>query len=195
MSEGRGLGAATKVGVVSDTHGYFDPLLTETLAGVKVILHAGDVGSEDVLESLERIAPVYAVRGNVDSPEVSLPPSRELELAGCHIELMHILPFPPAELEALGRNSPAPGEPLHRAEELGKAFQPTTEVVIFGHTHAPCRVWLGRRLFFNPGAAGKKRFTLPRSCGVLKIGPDGITAHLYSLESASAAFPSSSLGS
>ena len=61
-----------RVGVVSDTHGFFDPFLKDVLAGVDIILHGGDVGSEEVLDELNRIAPVHAVRGNVDGPDLDL---------------------------------------------------------------------------------------------------------------------------
>ena len=64
-----------KIGVVSDTHAFFDPHLTELLAGVDAILHAGDVGSQEVLDELGRIAKVHAVRGNIDPAKLKLPPS------------------------------------------------------------------------------------------------------------------------
>ncbi len=175
-------GSRVQVGVVSDTHGYLDPRLPPALAGVSVILHAGDVGSEDVLDNLRRIAPVHAIRGNVDGPELSLPLSAEFKLAGCRIEMVHILPFSQSELEALGQESPSAGGLTARAEKWLNAFKSETGLVIFGHTHSPCQVRLGRCLFFNPGAAGKKRFALPRSCGVLEISDGEISARLISLE-------------
>ena len=69
-----------KIGVVSDTHGFFDARLQELLAGVELILHAGDVGKLEVLDELERIAPVRAVKGNIDSPLAALPLSLTLRL-------------------------------------------------------------------------------------------------------------------
>jgi putative phosphoesterase len=171
-----------KVGVVSDTHGYFDPRLAQALAGVSVILHAGDVGSQSVLDELSLIAPVHAVRGNVDGAGLSLPPSVELELAGCRVEMMHILPFSPSELEALRQADSKGGGVLLRSRKLRGAFNPQTDVVIFGHTHSPCQVRLGRCLFFNPGSAGRKRFSLPRCCGLMEIGGGGVRARLIALE-------------
>ena len=75
-----------KIGVISDTHGYLDPQLAEVLAGVDAILHAGDVGSEEVLRDLEGLAKVYAVRGNVDSADMNLPPSLSASLITCRLK-------------------------------------------------------------------------------------------------------------
>ncbi|HKS97787.1 MAG TPA: metallophosphoesterase family protein, partial [Terriglobia bacterium] len=157
-----------KIGVVADTHGYFDPRLRELLAGVEMILHAGDVGKQEVLDELAEIAPVRAVRGNVDPPELSLPPSLKLGLAGLQVEMMHILPVPQSEVEDWAeRTLDVDGKPPRRSEPFLKTFEDATDVVVFGHSHQPCVVTLGRRLFFNPGSAGKKRFDLPRCCGLL----------------------------
>ena len=171
-----------KIGVVSDTHGYFDPLLKQALSGVEVILHGGDVGSASVLDELNQIAPVHAVRGNVDSPELNLPPSLKLAIGGLHVEMMHILPVPQSEIEEWGgRVAPPDAPPPRRSEAFLRTFDDATGVVVFGHSHQPCLVTLGRRLFFNPGSAGKKRFDLPRSYGLLDILPDGIRASVKRL--------------
>lgn len=171
-----------KVGVVSDAHGFFDPALREHLAGVECILHAGDVDSESVLDKLADIAPVHAVRGNVDPTSLSLPLSRKLRLEGARIEMQHILPVPQSELEAWSDGA-RPGK-LHSKgrETFLKSFDGATRVVIFGHSHEPFLAAIERVLFFNPGSAGKKRFSLPRCCGVLEISPRGIKGMIRGLE-------------
>ncbi len=171
-----------KVGVVSDTHGYFDPRLKELLAGVEFILHGGDVGSQEVLDELTNIAPVHAVRGNVDPEELDLPPSRTLCFVGTQVELQHQLPVPQSELNAwsdgalLGKMHP------ERRDDFLKSFEAPTRVVVFGHSHQPCLMTLGHKLFFNPGSAGEQRFSFPRCCGVLEVFPRGIRGTILSLE-------------
>jgi len=174
-----------RVGVVSDTHGFFDPRLKDLLAGVDVILHGGDVGSEEVLDALNRIAPVRAVRGNVDSPDLGLPLSLKLSLESLQIEMMHILPIPQSLLEEWSDAALPGGRPPQRSEKFLATFDEATGVGVFGHTHQPCLTTLGDRLFFNPGSAGKKRFDLPRCCGLLEIlrgqvqtSADGSLRHL-----------------
>src|SRR5579863_10613332 len=171
-----------KIGVVSDTHGYFDPRLRELLAGVEVILHAGDVGTQEVLDGLGQIAPVRAVRGNVDPPELNLPPSLKLSLAGLGVEMLHILPVPQSEVEEWAdRTLEIDGKPPRRSEAFLETFDDSTGLVVFGHSHQPCLVTLGRRLFFNPGSAGKQRFRLPRCYGLLEISANGIHASIERL--------------
>jgi putative phosphoesterase len=177
-----------RIGVVSDTHGYFDPYLEEVLAGVDVILHAGDVGCQEVLDQLGLIAPVRAISGNVDSADLSLPPSLKLDLCGVQVEIVHILPVPQSELEEKIA-SPAGAPPPRRSRRLSEYFEETTRAVIFGHSHKPWLVISGGRLFFNPGSAGKKRFSLPRCCGLLKIVPGGIRAQVQLLEKYNGALP------
>jgi uncharacterized protein len=170
------------IGVVSDTHGYFDPCLREVLTGVDVILHGGDVGSPEVLDELQRIAPVYAVRGNVDSPASTLPLSLTLNFAWLQVEITHILPVPQSELEEWADLAPRNGKPPRRSERLLRTFSESTGAIVFGHSHTPCLVNLGGILFFNPGSAGKKRFSLPRTCGLLEVSPDYLRATIKPLE-------------
>lgn len=178
-----------KIGVVSDTHGHFDPRLPELLAGVEAILHAGDVGSEDVLEQLGQIAKVYAVRGNVDSAALKLPLSLKASFEGVQIEVRHQLAAPQAELEAwsdgelLGKMQP------ERREAFLRGFEEATRVVVFGHSHQPCLLTVGHRLFFNPGSAGQQRFSLPRCCGLLEVFPRGVRGTMVSLERLSDKLP------
>lgn len=178
-----------KIAVVSDTHGYFDPRLKKLLEGVDSILHAGDVGSQEVLDELRQIAPVHAVRGNVDLAALKLPPSLTLRFEGVQVELRHSLEVPQTELEhwadgaLLGRMQP------ERLEAFLKAFAETTHVVMFGHSHKACLVTLRHVLFFNPGSAGPKRFSLPRSFGLLEIFPRGVRGNIVSLERANEKLP------
>jgi uncharacterized protein len=171
-----------KIGVVSDTHGFVDPRLLELLAGSDAILHGGDVGSEEVLEELKRIAPVHAVRGNVDSTSLKLPPSLRRTFEGVQVEIQHELPVPQGELEhwadgaLLGKMQP------ERRDTFLNNFDAATRVVVFGHSHQPCLVTIGHTLFFNPGSAGHKRFSLPRCFGFLEIFPRGVRGDIVSLD-------------
>ena len=171
-----------KIGVVSDTHNFLDPRLAELLEGADAVLHAGDVGSQEVLDGLARIARVDAVRGNADPEELELPPSRALRYANVQIELMHQLPVPQSELQEW--TDGALLEKMHpeRREAFLKGFDELTRVVIFGHSHQPCLLTLGHKLFFNPGSAGAQRFSLPRCCGLLEIFPRGVRGTVVSLE-------------
>ncbi len=171
-----------KIGVVSDTHGYFDPKLRDVLKDVRAILHAGDVGSAEVLAELQAIAPVHAVRGNVDGSELSLPLTAAVEFDGLHVEMMHILPVPQSELKAWGEGTVAGGKAPMRSERFLATFKPETGMVIFGHSHEPCLVSLGDRLFFNPGSAGRKRFSLPRCCGIMEVAGGRLWASVVPLE-------------
>jgi len=176
------LAKTMRLGVVSDTHGYFDPCLREMLAGVDAILHGGDVGSPEILDELRQIAPVHAVRGNVDSPELNLPLSLTLNLTWLQVEIVHILSVPQSDLGKWAGLASRKGKPPQRRERFLKTFSESTGAVVFGHSHAPCLVNLGGILFFNPGSAGKKRFSLPRTCGLLEIFPDHLQATIKPLE-------------
>ncbi|WHZ16837.1 MAG: hypothetical protein OJF52_003687 [Nitrospira sp.] len=141
-----------RIGVVSDTHGLFDRALLRHFAGVDHILHAGDIGKREVIEQLERIAPVTAVSGNVDGFEASgVPVEQVIELAGRRIALYHRL----YEKGKLTRD--------------GAGFLERTKPVIcvYGHSHQPKAEWREGVLLFNPGSAGPKRFHLPRAVGLL----------------------------
>lgn len=178
-----------KIGVISDTHGYFDPGLAEHFAGVDAILHAGDVGSREVLDELELLAPIHAVRGNVDWENSGLPPSRTLQFENVKLALLHALPVPQTELAAWADGKPLGKLHPDRREDFLESFGQGVRVVVFGHSHQPCLLTLSHTLFFNPGSAGKKRFTLPRTCGVLEIYPRGLRGSIINLESSSEAMP------
>jgi putative phosphoesterase len=178
-----------KIGVVSDTHGFFDPALRQLLAGVDEILHAGDVDSQDVLDDLTEIAPVEAVRGNVDPADLNLPLSLTSRFESIQVEMRHILPVPQSELVAWSDGASVGKVRPRRFEGFLKNFDKETRVVIFGHSHEPCLITIGQTLFFNPGAAGKKRFSLPRCCGLLEISPRGIRGTIRALEGEDKSLP------
>jgi uncharacterized protein len=171
-----------KAGLVSDTHGYFDPRLRNLLSGVSLIVHAGDVGDEGTLEQLSLIAPVQAVKGNVDPPELALPLTRTLEWEGLRIEVAHMLPVAQAQVNRWSRGQAVSQPETVRRDRFLKCFHPLTRVVIFGHTHQPCLLELEGKLFVNPGSAGKKRFSLPRCCATMTRSPGRVEVKIVSLE-------------
>ena len=141
--------------------------MPELLRGVEHILHAGDIGDPGIIDELSNIAPVTAVRGNNDrtGPASYYPEKVTLELAGMTIHLTHQMNLP---------------------KELGDPrFKPyldaSVDVVVFGHSHRAAERRLGPVLFFNPGAAGKRRFKLIPSIGTLSIGDDEVQGTIYQL--------------
>ncbi len=143
------------LGVVSDTHGYMDPRVAPLLQGVDHILHAGDIGKGDIIGQLGLIAPVTAVRGNNDRepPESLHPEEVTLELEGLHIHLTHQVKVPKDAKSRLFK-------PYHDSG---------MQVVVSGHSHIALQRQLGDVLFFNPGAAGKRRFNVVLSIGLLEL--------------------------
>jgi putative phosphoesterase len=144
-----------RVGVISDTHGLVRAEALDALQGVDVIVHAGDVGGSHVLQELGELAPVIAVRGNVDFEPWAraLPDRRRLDLGGAPVLLLH-------DRAAVGPDPAAKG----------------IRVVVFGHSHQPLAEKEGAVLWFNPGSAGPRRFQLPVSLGRLEI-EDGRVSH------------------
>lgn len=139
------------IGLVSDTHGLVRPDLYSALDGVELILHAGDVGGEDVLAELATIAPVEAVAGNVDPPGTSgLVASLEREIDGVRIHVSH------------GHEIGVP------TPERLLALYPH-DVLVYGHTQRQLITRAGQRLVINPGAAGPRRFSLMPSVAKLVI--------------------------
>jgi putative phosphoesterase len=148
------------IGLISDTHGLVRPEVFDALAGVELILHAGDVGSQTVLHELRAIAPIRAVHGNVDAPgDPHLEPAIDLDAGGRSIHVSHG--------HELG--SPTP-------EKLLSAYD--ANVVVYGHTHKALIERAGTRLVVNPGAAGPKRFNLRPSVAVLTITHHSAEARL-----------------
>jgi putative phosphoesterase len=143
-----------RLGVITDTHGLYDPAIERHFAGVAEILHAGDIGDQDVIRHLRRLAPVTAVSGNVDDYEASGFPRRlVLRRGGIRIALCHVL-------YESGKLTPEAQAWLDREQP---------EVCVFGHSHRPTLSRHGRTLLFNPGSAGPRRFSLPRGIGILTI--------------------------
>ena len=171
-----------KIGVVSDTHGYIDPHLPKLLSGVDEILHAGDVGSEAVLDLLRAVAPVQAVRGNIDPAGLGLAPTLTQRFGSAEIHMLHELPKPQSALREWARADPLQGKSAEHCRRFLESLPEKCSVVIFGHSHEPCALILSGKLFFNPGSAGKKRFSLPRCCGLLEISVQGVHATFLGLE-------------
>lgn len=171
-----------KIGIVSDTHGFFDERLANVLAGVEVILHAGDVGSKDVLDQLSAMAPTRAVRGNVDNAEMGLPVSLSMKAGDMMLQMLHVLPGTQAELQSWSCEKNLSDAATRRRDRLTASFLPATRIVVFGHSHQPGIYRLGQLLLVNPGSAGKKRFALPRCCGVMEVTGSRVRVKIISLE-------------
>ena len=156
--------AATHViGLISDTHGMVRADVHGALAGVELILHAGDVGGDAVLDELALIAPVIAVYGNTDYPgDPRLAASIDREIGGVSIHVSHG--------HELG--SPTPEKLLERYP---------ADVIVYGHTHKQLVVRADGRLVVNPGAAGARRFKLEPSVGKLTVGGGVADVELVSL--------------
>lgn len=143
-----------RLGVISDTHGLLRPEVFEVFKQVDHILHAGDVGDPDILVELQTIAPVTAVYGNVDGPELRarLPQVAEVELDGFAVVVTHGDQF----------GHPTP-------ETLHAAF-PRAEIIVYGHTHKPLLELVDRTVtVMNPGGAGHQRFRLAPSVGIMEL--------------------------
>jgi len=136
------------IGVISDTHGLLRPQAILALAGVELIIHAGDIGDPKILRALKRIAPVHAVQGNTDRGGWArdLPQSLVVEVGGVHLYVLH-------ELFCLDLDPAAAG----------------LSAVIFGHSHRPHLEHKNGVLFLNPGSAGPRRFTLPVTLARIKL--------------------------
>lgn len=147
------------IGVISDTHGLVRPQAVEALAGVDMILHAGDIGNPEVLDTLRDIAPVVAVRGNNDKGEwaASLPNWEVVEIGPVSIYMLHDL------------------------KEIDISPVGTFQVVVSGHSHKPVVEEKRGVLYVNPGSAGPRRFTLPVSVAHLKIESSKVNAKLIEL--------------
>ncbi len=145
-----------RVGVISDTHGLVRPEVFDLFREVDHILHGGDVGKWEVLADLGALAPVTAVYGNADGPDVraKLPDVARLELEGFDIVVTHG--------DQLGRPTPA---------KLHEAF-PRAEIIVYGHTHLPLLELVDRTVtVMNPGGAGPARFDLKPSVGIMELEP------------------------
>jgi len=136
------------IGIISDTHGLLRPEALTALVGSDYIIHAGDIGDPAILKELAKIAPVTAIRGNVDREAWAkkIPATSVLEVQGASIYILHNL----AELDL-------------KPEAAGFA------AVVHGHSHVAKQETKNGVLYFNPGSAGPRRFRLPVSIGRLKV--------------------------
>jgi putative phosphoesterase len=149
-----------KIGVISDTHGLLRPEAEQCLAGVAHIIHAGDIGRPEIITNLGRIAPVIAIRGNVDTSDCAAryPDTRTISLGGRSIHVLH---------------------DIHDLD-----FDPKSRgvgVVISGHSHRAGIETVDGVLYLNPGSAGPRRFKLPVTLAILEMTRSGVRAVIHEL--------------
>ncbi len=153
---------AKAVGLISDTHGLLRPDVFRAFKEVDLILHAGDVGEDDILDELETIAPVYAVRGNTDRTDnPRLPDARELVIGEVSVHVSH------------GHEVGAKPIALLAAYDA--------QVIVYGHTHRELVTYEGGRMVVNPGGAGARRFNLQPCVGILLVGSGDPIVHFVRL--------------
>ena len=153
--------AATRIGLISDTHGLLRKEAVEALRGSELIIHAGDVGKPEILDELNKIAPVIAVRGNADKGPWSkeLPETAVAEAGAAMIYVLH-------DVKAMDLNPAAAG--FH--------------IVVSGHSHKPGKSDRGGVLYINPGSAGPRRFQLPVTVARLRLGRPPYEVEFVDLE-------------
>jgi putative phosphoesterase len=147
-----------RIGIISDTHGLLRPEAERQLAGVHHIIHAGDIGRPEIIDALRRIAPVTAIRGNVDRGDWArqYPDTELVCLAGKSIYVLHDL----------------------------KTLQVDTagiDVIVSGHSHVPKIDTVGGVLYLNPGSPGRRRFKLPITLATLEITSERIRPEIHNL--------------
>ena len=149
-----------KIGVISDTHGLLRPEAEQRLAGVAHIIHAGDIGRPEIIDRLRLIAPVIAIRGNVDSGDWAndYPETETVRLGGHLIHILH-------DINELQLDPVASG----------------LSAVVSGHSHKPRMETKGGVLYLNPGSAGPRRFKLPITLATLELSAAGVRAELHDL--------------
>ncbi|WLI09161.1 metallophosphoesterase family protein [Pseudomonas sp. FP597] len=150
----------SRIGVISDTHGLLRPEAVAALQGCEQIIHAGDIGSPEILDQLAQIAPLHVVRGNNDQDAPwaqQVPDHLMLDVDGWRTLVVHDIADVPALLDA------------------------QTRLVITGHSHKPLIEWRGAVLYVNPGSAGRRRFKLPVTLAVLEVQAESIQSRLISL--------------
>ncbi len=149
-----------RIGIISDTHGLLRPEAERRLAGVDHIVHAGDIGRPEIVDALRRIAPVTAIRGNVDTGEWA----RQ---------------FADTELVRLAEKSIYV---LHDLKTLHIDARPVIDVIVSGHSHLPKIQRIDGILYLNPGSAGPRRFKLPITLATLEVTPEGMRPEIHDLE-------------
>ncbi|AHY56894.1 metallophosphoesterase family protein [Bradyrhizobium japonicum] len=148
-----------RIGIISDTHGLLRPEAERGLAGVDHIIHAGDIGRPEIVDALRQIAPVTAIRGNVDNGEWAreYPDTNLVRLAGKSIYVLH-------DLKSLRADARA-----------------GIDVIVSGHSHVPKIDTVDGVLYLNPGSAGRRRFQLPITLATLEITPGGMRPEIHDL--------------
>lgn len=149
------------IGIIADTHGLLRPEALAALRGSEHIIHAGDIGAPEIIPRLEQIAPVTAIRGNIDNAPWArhLPEIEVVAMAGVNIYIIH-------DLNALDLDAKAAG----------------FDAIISGHSHQPKREMKDGILYLNPGSAGPRRFNLPISVGRLEIEGKKLKAEIKILQ-------------
>jgi putative phosphoesterase len=149
-----------RIGIISDTHGLLRPAAERRLAGVDHIVHAGDIGRAEIVDALRRIAPVTAIRGNVDTAEWAreYADTELVRLAGKSIYILHDL------------------KTLHNDVRAG------IDVIVSGHSHVPKIQRIDGILYLNPGSAGPRRFKWPITLATIDVTPDGLRSEIHDLE-------------
>jgi putative phosphoesterase len=149
-----------RIGIISDTHGLLRPEAERRLAGVDHILHGGDIGRPEIITALRRIAPVTAIRGNVDTGDWAreYADTELVRLVGRSIFVLHDLKTLRIDPVALGM-----------------------DVVVSGHSHMPKIEAVGGVLYLNPGSAGRRRFRLPITLATLDVTSDGLQPAIHDL--------------
>ncbi|MBZ9810960.1 MULTISPECIES: metallophosphoesterase family protein [unclassified Mesorhizobium] len=151
-----------RIGIIADTHGLLRPEAERRLAGVNHIIHGGDIGSPEILAALQRIAPVTAIRGNVDTAEwaSTYADTALVRLAGRTFYVLHDLKMLQVSPASLG-----------------------IDMVVSGHSHVPQLKTVEGVLYLNPGSAGPRRFKLPITLAAVDITPDGLQPAIHDLSS------------
>jgi uncharacterized protein len=149
-----------KIGVISDTHGLLRPEAELRLTGVDHIIHGGDIGRPEIIDALRHIAPVTAIRGNVDIDDwaVEYPETEIVRLAGRSIYVLH-------DLKTL------------KADAIARGI----DVVVSGHSHVPKIDTIDGVLYLNPGSAGRRRFRLPVTLATIDVSPNSMRAFIHDL--------------
>src|SRR5262245_15560586 len=153
-----------RIGVIYDTHDFFDPQLPKLFAGVDHILHGGDIGRSRIILDLENIAPVTAVLGNNDTDGMGFRETEVVTLAERKFLVHHIV------------NPKAPADSIR-----DRIRRDRPEVVVFGHSHIPFAERIEGIFYFNPGYAGKSRFGLERTVAILQCDGKGVRHELLKL--------------
>ena len=150
-----------KIGLISDTHGVLDAAVAHLFDGVEAILHAGDWGDYGLLATLEQIAPVHSVRGNLDAPHRAFPKTLTVEIGGLRVHIQHKMKGDAREKKKLATHTGA-------------------DLIVYGHTHAPAVEEVQGALFVNPGSANSLRSNLP-TAGLLVVQNESVGVTIHSL--------------